>query len=251
MEKLKLDTKVLELSLLRHIVEVPLEFDLHTETAARIFNILPSQVTEIQRLAAENWRFLKMYGASDGIIRSLGIYTDSPNPDWYKDFIKMNVTKKYSMMFGVAHVMSKCSEDPSTQTGSVIANGDVIISTGYNGLPRGMQKFDGIEERPTKYYYYEHGERNAIFNAARIGACLTGCTIYVLGVPCAPCMRAIIQSGIVEIVISNYKDTPERWIDSCLAGLLMVRAAGIPVYVQHTLDVDRTRDIDTYLRGRV
>jgi dCMP deaminase len=58
-------------------------------------------------------------------------------------------------------------------------------------------------ERPTKYHWMEHAERNAICNAARCGTPLEGCTIYVEIMPCMDCGRAIVQAGIREVVISE------------------------------------------------
>jgi len=66
------------------------------------------------------------------------------------------------------------SKDKRTQIGAVIVGkGNEIVSTGYNSFPRNIN--DSIEERqvrPEKYYWFEHAERNAIYNAARIGVSL-------------------------------------------------------------------------------
>jgi len=97
------------------------------------------------------------------------------------------------------------SKDPNTQIGCVIAGpAHEIRSTGYNSLPRGIR--DGVPERlvrPTKYLWMEHAERNAIYNAARCGTPLEGCTLYVEIMPCMDCGRAIVQAGIREVVISS------------------------------------------------
>jgi dCMP deaminase len=58
-------------------------------------------------------------------------------------------------------------------------------------------------ERPTKYLWMEHAERNAIYNAARCGTPLEGCTLYVEIMPCMDCGRALVQAGIREVVISS------------------------------------------------
>ena len=71
----------------------------------------------------------------------------------------------------LAHTVKKKSKDENTQIGAVIVGKDKeIVSTGYNSFPRGLD--DNIkerQERPEKYFWFEHGERNAIYNAARIG----------------------------------------------------------------------------------
>ena len=78
-----------------------------------------------------------------------------------------------------------------------------IRSTGYNSFPRGIR--DDVPERlerPAKYLWIEHAERNAICNAARAGTATEGCTIYVEIMPCMDCARAIVQAGICEVVVS-------------------------------------------------
>src|ERR1039457_2505079 len=79
---------------------------------------------------------------------------------------------------------------------------------GYNSFPRGIR--DDVPERlvrPTKYLWIEHAERNAICNAARAGTATEGCTIYVNIMPCMDCARAVVQAGIVQVVISAERMT--------------------------------------------
>ncbi len=99
------------------------------------------------------------------------------------------------------------SKDPNTQVGCVIAGpAHEIRTTGYNSLPRGIR--DDVPERlerPTKYLWMEHAERNAIYNAARCGTPLEGCTLYVEIMPCMDCGRALVQAGIREVVISGQR----------------------------------------------
>ena len=99
----------------------------------------------------------------------------------------------------IATVVAKKSKDKRTNIGAVIVGRDnEIVSTGYNSFPRGIN--DNVPERqekPEKYHWFEHAERNAIYNAARIGVSTKGCTIYLSHwFPCVECTRAIIQSGI-------------------------------------------------------
>ena len=105
----------------------------------------------------------------------------------------------------ICKVVAARSKDPNTQIGCVIAGpAHEIRSTGYNSLPRGIR--DDVPERlerPTKYLWMEHAERNAIYNAARCGTPLEGCTLYVEIMPCMDCGRAIVQAGIREVIISG------------------------------------------------
>src|SRR6266545_8097932 len=105
----------------------------------------------------------------------------------------------------ICKVVAARSKDPNTQIGCVIAGpAHEIRSTGYNSFPRGIR--DDVPERlrrPAKYLWIEHAERNAICNAARAGTPLEGCTLYVEIMPCMDCARAIVQAGIVEVVVSG------------------------------------------------
>ncbi len=130
---------------------------------------------------------------------------------------------------GVAMMSAFRSKDPSTQVGACIVNTDKkIISLGYNGFP--FSKDDNDKLYPwgregnlldTKYPYVVHAELNAILNSR---ADLRGCTIYVTLFPCNECCKAIVQSGIKEMVyVSNkYADT-----DSTKASAKMLENAGI------------------------
>lgn len=102
----------------------------------------------------------------------------------------------------IAEVVRTKSRDPHTQIGAVIVDDDnQIVATGYNGFPRGVEYSDDRLQRPTKYDYFEHAERNAIFAAARRGIPVKGCRLYLAGkhFSCLDCARAIIQTGIRHV----------------------------------------------------
>ncbi len=104
----------------------------------------------------------------------------------------------------IAEVVKLRSKDPNTQIGAVVVDEDnQIVATGYNGFPRGAQDVIERFERPMKYDYFEHAERNAIYAAARRGAALKGCRLYLSGphFSCLDCTRAIIQTGIKEVFL--------------------------------------------------
>jgi len=116
-------------------------------------------------------------------------------------------TRRHQLWIDVAQRVSEESKDRSTKVGCVIVSPDnTILSTGWNGFPRGVDDNDEAKhERPAKYDWTEHAERNAIFNAAREGIQLKNATAYLNWepYPCVPCMRALHQSGIVRIVGPN------------------------------------------------
>lgn len=128
----------------------------------------------------------------------------------------------------VALLSGKRSKDPSTQVGACIVNkNNIIESIGYNGLPKGCSddEFPWDKEGEalnTKYPFVVHGELNAILNAK--GKDLSGCRIYVALFPCNECAKAIIQSGISEVIYlsDKYANT-----DSVRASKLMFKCAGV------------------------
>lgn len=136
---------------------------------------------------------------------------------------------------GVALLASKRSKDPNTQVGACIVSGDTnihikentILSIGYNGLPYGCSDDEFPWDRQgelleTKYPYVVHAELNAILNAQ--GKSLMGAKIYVALFPCNECAKAIIQSGIKEVIYlsDKYSET-----DIVKASKKMFESAGV------------------------
>jgi dCMP deaminase len=114
---------------------------------------------------------------------------------------------------GIAVNSSMRSKDPSTQVGACIANSvNKVVSIGYNGMPIGVDddkvSWEPKEGLESKYLYVAHAELNAILNA-KDGSALHQTKIYVTLFPCNECAKAIIQSGIKEVVYAEdkYKDT--------------------------------------------
>ena len=104
------------------------------------------------------------------------------------------------------------SKDKRTQIGAIIVGNDnEIVSTGYNSFPRGIDDTNPErQERPEKYFWFEHAERNAIYNAARIGVSTKGTTMYLSNwFPCADCARGIINAGISTIYCDRV-DTEDK-----------------------------------------
>lgn len=138
----------------------------------------------------------------------------------------------------MAELVARKSKDKFTKIGAVIVGPDnEVRSTGYNSFPRGLNDdLDERQERPEKYYWFEHGERNSIFNAARHGVSLKGCRMFLnCGVPCADCARAIIQVGIVEVIMPQFESVTtaagnkQKWTDSAKRSLQMFKEAGVIV----------------------
>ena len=139
---------------------------------------------------------------------------------------------------GIAMLAAKRSKDPNTQVGACIVSQDnIIISTGYNGMPKGCSddlfpwERDGQQDM-TKYPYVVHAELNAILNAN--GRDLRGSRIYVALFPCNECAKAIIQSGVAEVryLSDKYKDTMLNMVSK-----KMLDAAGVK-YTKLTTSLD-------------
>lgn len=117
---------------------------------------------------------------------------------------------------GIAMLSAERSKDPGTQVGACIVNDEhKILSMGYNGMPIGCEDDsmpwhrEGEDALDNKYMYVCHAELNAILNSA--GGNLRGAQIYTTLFPCNECAKAIIQSGIAEVVYlsDKYADSSE------------------------------------------
>lgn len=123
----------------------------------------------------------------------------------------------------VAHVVAQRASCPRRHVGAVLVLDHRIISTGYNGAPRGavhcteigckLMQVDGRESCQRAI----HAEVNAVLNVGRV----PGATLYVTAHPCDRCAAFLIQSGVIRVV----------WADDypALTAASMLRAAGIQV----------------------
>ena len=137
--------------------------------------------------------------------------------DWDKRFLQL------------AKHISEWSKDPSTQVGCVVVGPDrELRSTGFNGLPRGIEDNEQrLNNREIKYPLICHAEENAIMHAARIGMSLKDCTAYVTWPPCTRCARSLIQAGISTIVYPKDIEIPDRWMEDFNLSLNMLKEAKI------------------------
>ena len=147
-------------------------------------------------------------------------------------------SEKWHLRFmEVAKLVATWSKDPSTKTGAVVVGPDKEIrATGYNGPVRGgVDSVPERLERPTKYDFFEHAERNAIYNACLTGVSLKGCVMYATHPPCTDCARAIIQSGIKMVVTNEMKidaNSPSgTWRDKLQYSAQMFKEAGVEYIV--------------------
>ena len=133
----------------------------------------------------------------------------------------------------IAKLSAMRSKDPSTQVGACIVGADNrILSIGYNGTPNGFNDDEFPWNREgdnlnTKYPYVCHAELNAILNSNHD---LKNSKIYVTLFPCNECAKAVIQSGIKEVIYlsDKYENT-----NSTIASKKMLNMAGIKLTKYH------------------
>jgi dCMP deaminase len=141
------------------------------------------------------------------------------NESWNITFMRM------------AQEMSARSKDTSTKVGAVVISptGEVL-SSGYNGFPRGVNDNEPMRQlRPTKYDFVVHAEVNALLNAGRSGTKVSGGILYVTMPPCTNCAGAVIQAGIREIIYLEpdvQKQIP-GWRDKLTYSFQMFNEAGV------------------------
>ena len=150
----------------------------------------------------------------------------------YGPFTEYELMTKWDVRFlELAKQIASWSKDPSTQVGCVVVGPDrEIRSTGFNGLPRGIEDSEErLNNREMKYPLICHAEENAIMHAARIGMSLKECTAYVTWPPCTRCARSLIQAGISNIVYPDNIEIPERWAPDFELSIQIFEEAGIRV----------------------
>ncbi len=143
-------------------------------------------------------------------------FTNHSPPDWASYWMKM------------AYLVAERSKDPRTKIGTLLVKDNTLISTGYNGFPRGVRDLpERYNDRDLKYKLVAHSEANSVTTAARIGISTAGSTCYTFGIPCHECCKVLIQGGIKEIVCHRqWPDmTHSIWLESIkISNILLVEA---------------------------
>lgn len=132
----------------------------------------------------------------------------------------------------IAYGIASMSNDPSTKNGALLIDDKGnICSEGCNFFADGVCETLERWERPLKYEYVEHAERNVIYAAAKRGVKTNGLIMVCPWALCADCARAIIQSGIKLLVTHKqaYDRSPERWREQIDRALQMLKEAKVEV----------------------
>lgn len=139
-------------------------------------------------------------------------------PDQYKHYLR------------AAYQLALQSPDPSTQNAAFVFNAnDGLVGEGVNEFTRGMPVTADLLERPKKYSYIEHAERNAIYD---VFSRLYKGSPYTMVCPwasCADCARAIVQSGIRTLVRHCRDDETGRWGGSIEDGDIILTEGGVEI----------------------
>ncbi len=151
------------------------------------------------------------------------------DPDW----------DGYANILGITAAWANLSPDPSTQNAAMLASPGwgkpskltpSLDTLSVNEFPAGVEYTDERWERPLKYSIIEHAERNAIYKAARSYQATDGQVLVAFWAACADCARAIIQTGISELVTMTPTRTPHGgWDDSIKVAMEMLKEAGVVV----------------------
>jgi CMP/dCMP deaminase zinc-binding protein len=123
--------------------------------------------------------------------------------------------------------MAKLSATRSTclrrSVGAVIVKEKRILTTGYNGAPRGIKhceetgcvRLENHIESGTRHELCRgvHAEQNAVIQAAYFGVSVKDASIYITNFPCVLCAKILINAGIKEVIyLDDYVDTLSREI---------------------------------------
>lgn len=142
------------------------------------------------------------------------------------------MVKNWKDLMRQAYEFATQSRDPSTQNAALIVDDmDNIYAVGVNNFPEGVVETLERWQRPLKYKYIEHAERNACYEAASGGNAIMGLTMVCPWAPCTDCARAIIQCGIKRLVTHKqaYDRSPDSWKPDVDLGLAMLKEAGVEV----------------------
>jgi dCMP deaminase len=126
----------------------------------------------------------------------------------------------------------KVSDDRSTKNGSLLIRGSQMVPLlfGSNRFPtRSLAKNEANHERPRKYAFTEHAERDVIYLAAKCGLSTSGLVMVCPWACCAECARAIVMAGIVSVIAHKqaHDKSPERWRQAIVDGQVILAAGGV------------------------
>jgi len=132
-----------------------------------------------------------------------------------------------SYLMAEAHLVATMSKD-ATQVGAVLTDQDgSVLLKAFNGPPRDVEDRPERRERPMKYLYSQHSERNLLNFAAKHGISTQNKVVFTTHYPCSQCAGSLIQAGIVCIVVGDGMTNMPKY--EFEAAATMFREAGVAV----------------------
>lgn len=126
--------------------------------------------------------------------------------------------------------VSSESKDKSMKVGCIFVDDFYeVIATGYNKFPTGVKDLPERHERPLKYLWTEHAERNAIYNASKNGVSLKGSVAFTNYFPCIDCTRGLIEVGIKALYAPKADFEHKKWGESWIAAHKMFTECGVEI----------------------
>ncbi len=130
----------------------------------------------------------------------------------------------------MTNVISESSDDSNRKVGCVIVkDGDTMVSYASNSIPNGVKKLNSRKEKPNKYSWIGHAERNAICEAAKQGISTDGCEMYCNYYPCSDCAISIIECGISKLYTEKPDFNHHKWGESWKRSKKMFNEAGVDI----------------------
>lgn len=140
----------------------------------------------------------------------------------------------WKALLKMAYEKAKESKDPSTQNAALLVNdtGRVLVAD-INRFPESVITNKERWERPLKYKFVEHAERNVCYISAKQGIKTEGLTMVCPWAACSDCARAIIQSGIIRLVTHQqaHERSPEFWAKEIEIAFAMLKEAGVEIVI--------------------
>ena len=139
----------------------------------------------------------------------------------------------YRELLRQTYKLAAVSRDPSTQNAAKLIRLDSPWSVNLwnvNQFPAGVQELPERWERPEKYSFIEHAERNVIYTAARAGVKTDGLAMVCCWAACTDCARAIVQAGIKTLITHREGDNG-TWGDSIRIADDILKEGGVEVIV--------------------
>lgn len=159
----------------------------------------------------------------------------------------MRRDKAIQFMRQAQFIAREFSKDPSTQVGALFLHPEdySVLSQGYNGMPRGADESKPERHiRPLKYSFYEHAERNGIYNSAR--KMLRGSIAVTTAIPNTSCARALISVGVAEV----YFPQPLQVTPDLQTALDLFSETGVRVFHTFAGDVQGVESAHAVKLGR-